>query len=128
MTPAYQNMHLKPYITALDEEKLFLIMKEVLLRTKAMMRLAIRLGLRDIDICNLRVSQIGWQSDKIILEQEKTGVKLCLSLLEDVGNAIMDYIMNKRPIEIGAILMLLSGCSHLIKSSNPCTWFVPDSV
>ena len=69
LTPAYQNMHLKPYITASDEEKLLHVMKEAPLRTKAMMRLAIRLGLRDIDICNLRFSQIDWQSDQIILEQ-----------------------------------------------------------
>ena len=101
LTPAYQNMHLKPYITASDEEKLLHVMKEAPLRTKAMMRLAIRLGLRDIDICNLRFSQIDWQSDQIILEQEKTGVTLCLPLLEDVGNAIMDYIMNERPAAAG---------------------------
>lgn len=96
LTPAYQNMHLRPYITESDEERLFHVMKEAPLRTKAMMRLAIRLGLRDIDICNLRFSQIDWQSDQIVLEQKKTGVTLCLPLLEDVGNAIMDYIMNER--------------------------------
>ena len=67
------------------------------MRTKAMMRLALRLGLRDIDICNLRFCQIDWENDQIVLEQEKTGVTLCLPLLEDVGNAIMDYIMNERP-------------------------------
>lgn len=61
------------------------------------MRVALRLGLRDTDICSLRFSQIDWKNDRIILEQEKTGVTLCLPLLEDVGNAIMDYIMNERP-------------------------------
>ena len=68
------------------------------LRNKAMMRLALRLGLRDIDVCNLRFSQIDWKNDQIILEQEKTDVTLCLPLLEDVGNAIIDYIMNERPV------------------------------
>ena len=97
LTPAYQNMHLRPYITASDERKLYQVMSEAPLRTRAMMRIALRLGLRDIDICNLRFSQIDWNNDQIILEQEKTGVKLCLPLLEDVGNAIMDYIMNERP-------------------------------
>ena len=97
LTPAYQNMHLRPYITASDEEKLFQVMKSSPLRTRAMMRLALRLGLRDIDICNLRFSQIDWKNDRITLEQEKTGVTLCLPLLEDVGNAIMDYIMKERP-------------------------------
>lgn len=55
--------------------------------------------MRDIDICCLRFSQIDWKSDQIILEQEKTGVTMCLPLLEDVGNAIMDYILNERPAE-----------------------------
>ncbi|MDD3797110.1 MAG: tyrosine-type recombinase/integrase [Lachnospiraceae bacterium] len=97
LTPAYQSMHLRPYISASDEEKLYQMMKEAPLRTRAMMRLALRLGLRDIDICSLRFSQIDWKNDQIILEQEKTGVTLFLPLLEDVGNAIMGYIMNERP-------------------------------
>ena len=97
LTPAYQNMHLRPYITASDEDKLDQAMKNSPLRNKAMMRLALRLGLRDIDVCNLRFSQIDWKNDQIVLEQEKTGVTLCLPLLEDVGNAIIDYIMNERP-------------------------------
>lgn len=97
LTPAYQRMHLRPYITAEDEEKLYHAMKETPLRTRAMMLLALRLGLRDVDICNLLFGQIDWKNDQIILEQEKTGVTLYLPLLEDVGNAIMDYIMHERP-------------------------------
>ena len=97
LTPAYQHMHLRPFITAEDEEKLYLTMKEAPLRTKAMLRLALRLGLRDIDICNLLFSQIDWKNDRIVLEQEKTGTTLYLPLLEDVGNAVMDYIMKERP-------------------------------
>lgn len=97
LTPAYQRMHLRPYITTTDEEKIYQAMADAPLRTKAMMRLALRLGLRDIDICSLRFSQIDWKNDQIVLKQEKTGVTLYLPLLEDVGNAIMDYIMKERP-------------------------------
>ena len=97
LTPAYQRSHLRPYITAEDEEKLYIMMEEAPLRTRAMMRLALRLGLRDNDICNLLFSQIDWKNDQIVLEQEKTGTTLYLPLLEDVGNAIMDYILNERP-------------------------------
>lgn len=99
LTPAYKKTHLRPYITASDEKKLFRAMEEAPLRTKAMMRLGLRLGLRDIDICCLRFSQIDWKNDQIILEQEKNGVTIYLPLLEDVGNAIMDYILNERPTE-----------------------------
>ncbi|MCR5337855.1 MAG: tyrosine-type recombinase/integrase [Lachnospiraceae bacterium] len=97
LSPAYHRVHLRPYMTASDEEKLFRVIEDSPLRNKAMMRMALRLGLRDTDICNLRFSQIDWKNDRIILEQEKTGVTLYLPLLEDVGNAIMDYIMNERP-------------------------------
>lgn len=97
LTPAYQNMHLRPYLKTSDEEKLYQVMDNAPLRNKAMMRLALRLGLRDIDICNLRFSQIDWKQDLITLKQEKTGKTLFLPLLEDVGNAIMDYILNERP-------------------------------
>lgn len=97
LTPVYQKMHLRPYITAEDEEKLYQVMAKASLRNKAMMRLALRLGLRDVDICNLRFSQIDWKNDQIILEQEKTGKSLCLPLLEDVGNSLMEYILNERP-------------------------------
>lgn len=97
LTPNYQRSHLKPYITSSDEKKLFAAVDESPLRTKAMMRLALRLGLRDIDICNLRFDQIDWKNDQIVLEQEKTNVVLFLPLLEDVGNAIMDYILNELP-------------------------------
>lgn len=61
------------------------------------MRLAIRLGLRNGDICILRFSQIDWNNDRIVLEQEKTGITLSLPLLEDVGNSIMEYIIHERP-------------------------------
>ena len=46
---------------------------------------------------SVEINQIDWKKDRIVLEQEKTGVMLCLPLLEDVGNSIMDYIMNERP-------------------------------
>ena len=101
LTPAYQCNHLKPYINASNEEKLYQAMSESPLRNKAMMLLALRLGLRDKDICNLRFSQIDWKNDKIVLTQKKTGNILYLPLLEDVGNAIMDYIINERPKDIG---------------------------
>ncbi len=65
-------------------------------RTKAVILLALHLGLRDCDICNLTFREIDWQNDKIRLLQKKTGEPLVLPLLSDVGNALMDYILNER--------------------------------
>ena len=75
-------------ITGLDKESK---------RTKAVIFIALRLGLRDCDICNLTFHEIDWQHDKIRLIQKKTGEPLVLPLLPDVGNALMDYILNERP-------------------------------
>ena len=66
-------------------------------RTKAIVLLAMRLGLRDCDICNLDLNDIDWRNDKIRLTQKKTGKALVLPLLPDVGNALMDYLIDERP-------------------------------
>lgn len=75
-------------VTGLDKESK---------RTTAVILLALRLGLRDCDICNLTFQKIDWQHDRIRLVQKKTGEPLVLPLLPDVGNALMDYILNERP-------------------------------
>jgi len=66
-------------------------------RNYAMLLLALRTGLRSIDIINLQLSDIKWRSNTIEIVQGKTGSSLVLPLLTDVGNAIADYILNGRP-------------------------------
>jgi integrase len=65
-------------------------------RNYAMFLLALRTGLRSIDIVNLKLGDIQWKSNTIEIVQAKTGVPLLLPLLTDVGNAIADYILNGR--------------------------------
>ena len=66
-------------------------------RNYAMLLLALRNGLRSIDITNLKLSDIHWKSNTIEIVQGKTGASLVLPLLSDVGNAIAEYILNARP-------------------------------
>jgi site-specific recombinase XerD len=66
-------------------------------RNHAMLLLALRTGLRSIDVVNLKLGDIHWKSNTIEIVQEKTGTALVLPLLTDVGNAIADYILNGRP-------------------------------
>ena len=66
-------------------------------RNYAMFLLALRTGLRSIDIINLKLSDIKWKTNVIEIVQIKTGMPLVLPLLSDVGNAIADYILNGRP-------------------------------
>jgi integrase len=85
------------YISEKDQADLITQLDKESKRTKAIILLALRLGLRDCDICNLTFQEIDWQKDKIRLVQKKTGQPLILPLLPDVGNALMDYILNERP-------------------------------
>jgi len=61
-------------------------------RDYAMILLASRMGLRSGDIVNLRIEDIDSESSTLNINQQKTGARLCLPLLEDVGNAIWDYL------------------------------------
>jgi len=61
-------------------------------RNFAMLLLASRLGLRASDIANLQFSNIDWEKSEIRLTQYKTGNPISLPLLNEVGNAIIDYL------------------------------------
>ncbi|GGE53490.1 hypothetical protein GCM10011391_35430 [Pullulanibacillus camelliae] len=66
-------------------------------RNYAMVLLAMRTGLRSIDIINLKLSNIDWRNKTIAIIQQKNGRPLTLPILTDVGNALSDYILNARP-------------------------------
>ena len=88
--------------TTLTKEETARVVEEldkVPLRDKAIILLALDLGLRDSDIRELTFENIDWQNDRIRIVQKKTGVPLELPLLDEVGNAIFDYITKERPQE-----------------------------
>jgi len=60
------------------------------------MTLAAQTGLRAIDILKLKRSDIDWYKREIHITQSKTGETLCLTLENESGNAICDYILNAR--------------------------------
>jgi len=66
-------------------------------RDYAMILLAARVGLRSSDIVNLKFDNIDWESSQITLIQQKTNTPATLTLLKDVGEAIINYIKNGRP-------------------------------
>ena len=89
-----------PTITIEEEQKLLDAVDCTTPRGKrnyAMLLLALRTGLRSIDIINLKLGDIQWKRNTIEIVQSKTGTPLVLPLLTDVGNAIADYILNGRP-------------------------------
>lgn len=61
-------------------------------RNYAMVLLASRLGLRASDIAQLTFGNIDWENSTITLSQFKTGKKIELPLLVEVGEAIINYL------------------------------------
>lgn len=66
-------------------------------RDFAMLLIAVRLGLRASDICGLKFNNFKWETNTIELRQEKTDELKILPLLNDVGEAVIDYIKYGRP-------------------------------
>jgi len=67
------------------------------LRSAAITMLALRMGLRSADICNLCLSDISWKSGTISFIQQKTGEPLTLPFPVEVGNLLARYILEARP-------------------------------
>ena len=70
---------------------------EVGKRNYAVLLLATRLGLRASDIGNLSFANFDWGKSRITLQQCKTGKKIELPLLTEVGEAIINYLKFGRP-------------------------------
>jgi integrase len=66
-------------------------------RAYAIMMLGTVLGLRAIDILNLKLTDIDWVNGEVKILQSKTAKSVILPLTADVGEALKDYIINARP-------------------------------
>ena len=54
-------------------------------------------GLRACDIIRLKLTDVDWRKGEIAIVQNKTGNKVYLPILNDVGMALQDYILHARP-------------------------------
>jgi integrase len=66
-------------------------------RDRAVILLAIQLGMRVGDIRQLRSEDIDWRNRKLSFLQNKTNCKVSLPLPEECMYAILDYMKNERP-------------------------------
>ncbi len=66
-------------------------------RDYAIILLVTRLGLRGIDVKRLRFADLDWPGNRLSVVQAKTGRRVQLPLLKDVGWAIIDYVEHGRP-------------------------------
>jgi integrase len=66
-------------------------------RDYAVVLLGTVLGLRAVDVKNLKLSDIDWLRGELNIRQSKTGNVNALPLTQDVGEAVKDYILHARP-------------------------------
>ncbi|MDO4650133.1 MAG: tyrosine-type recombinase/integrase [Eubacteriales bacterium] len=67
------------------------------LRDSAILMLGLLMGLRRIDVVNLKFSNIDWKAQTISITQQKTYRPLVLPMPTSVGNSIYKYIKHGRP-------------------------------
>lgn len=77
-------------------------------RDFAIVLLALRLGIRSVDIVNLQLVDIHWRTNTLNMIQHKTRRRLQTPLLADVGNAIIDYLLHGRPTSSSPYVFLRS--------------------
>ena len=66
-------------------------------RDYAIVLLICRLGLLAVDVKRLRFADLDWPGNQLSVVQAKTGRRVDLPLLKDVGWAMIDYVRDGRP-------------------------------
>jgi integrase len=67
-------------------------------RDYAIIVLVTRLGLRGVDVKRLEFADFDWPGNRLSVAQAKTGHRVQLPLLKEVGWAVIDYIRHGRPV------------------------------
>ena len=113
----------KPIIPVLSDHE-YAALKRVLqspdvpLRDKAIIHLALRTGLRSVDIVRMKLSDIDWVNDTIAVAQSKTGRPFRIPLSADVGNHLSSYILIERPRTDTPYVFLRSQAPHRALSGH----------
>ncbi len=67
-------------------------------RDYAIILLIARLGLRGVDVKRLEFGDFDWPANRLSVTQAKTGHRVQLPLLKEVGWGVIDYIRGGRPV------------------------------
>lgn len=84
-------------------------------RDYAIFLILTRLGIRASDVVRLKLDNIDWSNNQIKFIQHKTKEIQRLPLLPDVGNAILDYIINGRNNESNERVLFLTDENKILK-------------
>jgi site-specific recombinase XerD len=77
-------------------------------RDYAMLLLAARLGMRASDICALEFASLKWEENKLEFVQRKTGKPASLPLLNEVGDAIIEYLMVRPQSDLNSVFLRIA--------------------
>ena len=89
------------------------------LRDSAILMLGLLMGLRRVDVVNLRFSNIDWKAQSISITQQKTYRPLALPMPVPVGNSLYRYIRNGRPKMGGEDDFIFLSLSAPFKKADP---------
>ena len=102
------------YLPTADVERLIAtcdISNPLDLRDRAVLLLLARLGLRAGDVCGLRLGDFDWVTGNVrVCGKSRRSVRLPLP--QDVGDAVLAYIENGRPVATEDRLFLRSKAPH----------------
>jgi len=121
--PLLKKSEIIPIITEKEYKKLTIYLSSGALssRNTAICWLSLEVGLRAVDICNLKLKDIDWKNNFIHISQQKTNKSYEIPLRITYGNAIMDYLINERPISDSVYLFLIKNAPfHPIKTHAAC--------
>ena len=74
-------------------------------RDYAIILLISRLGLRGVDVRRLEFADFDWPGNRLFVTQAKTGHRVQLPLLKEVGWAVIDYIRHGRPADCPQVFL-----------------------
>jgi len=81
-------------------------------------------GIRAGDIAGLKLTDIDWDNGRLIIVQNKTGVRLDHKLTEFCGRALADYLLNERPDTGSKYIFLMENGGSLSATSVSTMIFV----
>jgi integrase len=87
------------------------------LRDYAILQLLATYGLRESEICRLRLEDVNWRGESLRIRHTKTNACSYMPLLAPVGEALLDYLRLGRPPIEGREVFIRS-CAPFIAMTN----------
>ena len=88
-------------------------------RDYAIILLITRLGLRGVDIRRLEFADFDWPGNRLFVTQAKTGDRVQLPLLKEVGWAVIDYIRHGQALRLPAGVRAAPGPDRAVLRPGP---------